>query len=289
MAGVFQIPAYLVGSQNRPSQITFYDMTGGAERWLKIPFDLSQPPVTYAVQAHEFVKKTPFVPYHGRTTGFIVNYTPDSAVRFDLDGDPVERLQHIDLAAGKVRQDAREVRTKFSKTFPTFLLPVGDDIRAIFEDWVNHLQSRLLWGPDDPLFPKTRIALGASGQFEASGLEREGWRNSGPIRAIFRKAFEGAGLPYFNPHSFRHAVARYGQTICSTIEEFQAISQNLGHSSVKTTLMHYGEVPAERQRELIRNLGKAPASDDRALSLARALIELLEGSRRDEVSSKGRE
>ena len=62
-----------------------------------------------------------FVPYHGRTTGFTVNYTPDSAARFDLDGDPVERLQHIDLAAGKVRQDAREVRTKFSKTFrPSF-------------------------------------------------------------------------------------------------------------------------------------------------------------------------
>jgi integrase len=189
------------------------------------------------------------------------------------------RLKHIDLAAGKVRQDAREVRTKFSKTFPTFFLPVGDDIRAIFEDWLKHLQGALLWGPDDPLFPRTRVALGASGQFEASGLEREGWRNSGRIRAIFRKAFEGAGLPYYNPHSFRHAVARHGQTICSTFEEFQAISQNLGHSSVKTTLTHYGEVPVERQGELIRNLGKASAPDDKTLSLARALIESLEGSR----------
>ena len=91
----FKPHAYLVGSENCPSQITFYGMTGGPERWLKIPLDLSQPPVTYAVQAHEFVAKTPFVPYHGRTTGFIVNYTPDSAVRFDLDGDPVE---HFDRA-----------------------------------------------------------------------------------------------------------------------------------------------------------------------------------------------
>ncbi len=89
----FKPHAYLVGSANRPSQITFYGMTGGPERWLKIPLDLSQPPVTYAVQAHEFVKKTPFVPYHGRTTGFIVNYSPDSAVRFDLDGNPVEDFQ----------------------------------------------------------------------------------------------------------------------------------------------------------------------------------------------------
>jgi hypothetical protein len=70
-------------------------MTGGPERWLKIPLDLSQPPVTYAVQAHDFVAKTPFVPFFGKTTGFIVNYTPDSAARFDLDGDPVE---HFDRA-----------------------------------------------------------------------------------------------------------------------------------------------------------------------------------------------
>lgn len=91
----FKPHAYLVGSQNRPSQITLYGMTGGPERWLKIPLDLSQPPVTYAVQAHEFVKKTPLVPFFGKTTGFIVNYTPDSAVRFDLDGNPVE---HFDRA-----------------------------------------------------------------------------------------------------------------------------------------------------------------------------------------------
>ena len=88
----FKPHAYLVGSTNRPSQITFYGLTGGPERWLKIPLDLSQPPVTYALQAHDFVAKTPFVPYHGRTTGFIVNYTPDSAVRFDRDGNPVEHV-----------------------------------------------------------------------------------------------------------------------------------------------------------------------------------------------------
>ncbi|HEY8072099.1 MAG TPA: hypothetical protein VIE47_09065 [Methylocystis sp.] len=42
----FKPHAYLVGSQSRPSQITFYGMTGGPERWLKIPLDVSQPAVT---------------------------------------------------------------------------------------------------------------------------------------------------------------------------------------------------------------------------------------------------
>ena len=41
------------------------------------------------------------------------------------------KLKHVDLAAGAVYQDAREVKTKFSKSFTTFFFPVGDDIRQI--------------------------------------------------------------------------------------------------------------------------------------------------------------
>jgi len=91
----FMPHAYLLGTETRPSQITIYGLTGGAERWLKIPLDLSQPPITFAAQALAVAKETPFVPFHSRTTGFIVNYTPDSAVHFDLDGNLVE---HFDRA-----------------------------------------------------------------------------------------------------------------------------------------------------------------------------------------------
>ena len=68
--------------------------------------------MTYAVQAHEFVAKTPFVPYHGRTTGFIVNYTPDSAVRFDFDGNPVE---HFDRAYIPGQVEVFMVSTSFRR------------------------------------------------------------------------------------------------------------------------------------------------------------------------------
>jgi integrase len=112
------------------------------------------------------------------------------------------------------------------------------------------------------------------------GLERAGWRTSAPIRAIFRKAFEAAGVPYFNPHSFRHALTRHGQTICVTLEDHKAFSQNLGHSSIKTTEMHYGEIPAERQGHLIRGLGKRGTADAAAVSLARELLERLGGAQK---------
>jgi hypothetical protein len=91
----FKPSAYLLGTKTRPSQITIYGLTGGSERWLKIPLDLSLPPVTFAAQAHEVVRRTPFVQFFGPTTGFIVNYTPDDAVRYDLNGEPVE---HRDAA-----------------------------------------------------------------------------------------------------------------------------------------------------------------------------------------------
>jgi integrase/recombinase XerD len=190
------------------------------------------------------------------------------------------RLRHVDIDAGLIQQDAREVRTKFSKTFPTYFVSVGEGIREVFEGWVRHLKDVLLWGPDDPLFPRTRVVSGADRRFEANGLERVGWRTSAPIRAIFRKAFEAAGVPYFNPHSFRHALTRHGQTICVTLEDHKAFSQNLGHSSIKTTEMHYGEIPPEKQGQLIRGLGKKATADPMALSLARELMERLGGAQK---------
>jgi integrase/recombinase XerC len=153
-----------------------------------------------------------------------------------------------------VFQDAREVNTKFSKTFTTIFFPVGDEIRKIVEEWVLYLRGAKLWGNDDPLFPATRVSLGVTRQFEASGLDRSHWSSATPIRTIFREAFVRAGLPYFNPHSFRNTLVRLGQDICKTPEEFKAWSQNLGHDGVLTTFLSYGEVGLDRQREIIRVL-----------------------------------
>ena len=86
----FKSEAFLIGTESRPSQIVLYGVTGGPERWLKIPLDLSNPPVTYAMQALAFVRKTSLVPFHGKTIGFVINYTPNNAVRFDKSGDPIE-------------------------------------------------------------------------------------------------------------------------------------------------------------------------------------------------------
>ena len=168
------------------------------------------------------------------------------------------KLKHVDLRADRVNQDAREVNTKNSKSFPTFFFPVGDEIRRVVEEWVTDLRERKLWGNDDPLFPATHTVVGASHQFEVVGLKREHWQTAAPIRTIFRQAFEAAGLPYFNPHSLRKTLGTLGQTRCQTPEEFKAWSQNLGHEQVMTTFSSYGAVQVSRQAEIIRELAKPP-------------------------------
>ncbi len=165
------------------------------------------------------------------------------------------KLKHVDLAQGRLDQDARDVKTKFSKTFSTWFFPVGGDALEIVKDWVAHLRGPLLRGDGDALFPVTKRGIGPDGGFISAGLERYGWSTSEPVRRIFRAAFDGAGLPYFPPHSFRHTLARLGETVCQTPEQFKSWSQNLGHDDVLTTFTSYGQVPAHRQAEVIRGLG----------------------------------
>lgn len=176
------------------------------------------------------------------------------------------KLKHMDLAAGRVDQDAREVRTKFSKTFSTWFFPVGEDVRGVVDEWVLYLTEQKLWGLDDPLFPATKVGLNAERHFHACGLDRRHWSNAGPIRAIFRRAFEGAGLRYFHPHSFRKTLAQLGERLCRTPEEFKAWSQNLGHERVMTTFSSDGAVASNRQAEILKSLampdGTAMASTD---------------------------
>ena len=156
-----------------------------------------------------------------------------------------------------IDQDAREVHTKFSKSFLTTFFPVGDDIQAVVADWVVYLRTKKLWGLDDPLFPATKVAVGANLRFEAVGLDHKHWSNASRIRTIFREAFVAAGLPYFNPHSFRKTLALLGEKLCQTPEQFKAWSQNLGHEHVLTTFTSYGDVSSPRQSEIMRSIASS--------------------------------
>lgn len=179
------------------------------------------------------------------------------------------RLKHVDVAARTVFHDGRDVMTKRRKTFNSAFFPVGPEPLEIFAGYVDMLKRDLGFGPDDPLFPATQVAQGDNRAFRAQGLSRASWSSTAPIRQIFRTAFESAGLPYANPHSFRTTLARLGETLCRTPEEWKSWSQNLGHESEMTTFKGYGEVPHYRQAEIMRSFDASrPAALPPGLDLA---------------------
>jgi hypothetical protein len=115
---------------------------------------------------------------------------------------------------------------------------------------------RVTRAPEDTLFPKTKVAQGADFEFGAAGVDRMPWANANPVRNAFRDASKLAGLPYFNPHSFRNTLAQLAYEWKLDPEAFKAWSQNLGHESMLTTLCSYGQIPPNRQGEIMRGLGR---------------------------------
>jgi hypothetical protein len=81
-------------------------------------------------------------------------------------------------------------------------------------------------------------------------------RDAGAIRRIFRRSFEAAGLPYFNPHSFSNTLTLLGEKLCTTPEALKTWSQNLRHEHVLTTLTSYGAVSRESQAEILKELSE---------------------------------
>jgi integrase len=94
-----------------------------------------------------------------------------------------------------------------------------------------------------------RPALAARGPLRNRRTAR---LDEGGRRILFKEAFALAGLPYFNPHSFRKTLALIGGQLCRSAEEYKAWSQNLGHEHILTTFCNYGDVSSYRQAEIIR-------------------------------------
>lgn len=162
------------------------------------------------------------------------------------------QICHVDLAEQVFHQDARVVRTKFAKTFDTWFFPVSDLALHTFSEYHAMLTRDLLFGPSDPLFPKTLIEHVPGKGFAPTGLTREPYAGTQPIARIFKQAFALAGLETFSPHRFRDTLADIGKQHCTTLQQYQAWGQNLGHEDVTTTLHSYGPIAPQQQRDIIR-------------------------------------
>ena len=81
--------AIILTERTVPSPIFVAAMIG-VEKLLRIDLDLSQGPVSFV--RHVLDRLPDQVPTFGKPIGFVINYSPDRAVRFDSNGRPIAIL-----------------------------------------------------------------------------------------------------------------------------------------------------------------------------------------------------
>lgn len=165
----------------------------------------------------------------------------------------------------EVKQDPRKgVQTKFSKTIVSVLFQFDDELLAYVLEWVKHLREEKVFGVKDPLFPSTKVEQLSKNEyiFTAKGVEPIFWRSTSTMRKIFEERAKMAGLDYYSPHKYRHSATRIATDSCRNAEQIKAVSQNLGHEHVETTLMTYGRLHTDRTRQVVSELNFKKNKED---------------------------
>jgi integrase len=162
----------------------------------------------------------------------------------------------FDVAEFTVNQDRRlGVKTKAGKVITTRLFPFHEKLLEYVLDWVAYLAKTKCFEPGHPLFPRTKVEQAEGGlSFVASEVEPVFWSGGNSIREILKRRSEQAGLEYYNPHAFRHAAVHVASQYCVTPEQFKAVSQNLGHEHVATTLKTYGMLDDHRVGDVLSTI-----------------------------------
>ncbi|MBN4056826.1 site-specific integrase [bacterium AH-315-J21] len=155
------------------------------------------------------------------------------------------------------------VKTKNSKRFVSKLFTFDENLLLIVTNWVSHLKIKRGFQSTDPIFPRTLVVRHQqTGEFATQDIEPVFWKGAGPIRSILKSRSERAGLKYYKPHSFRHAASQLELRQCMNPEEIRAVSQNLGHENVGTTLTNYAKLTPDRLKYVLGSIDFCNNAED---------------------------
>lgn len=89
------------------------------------------------------------------------------------------------------------------------------------------------------------------GAFVRSGFSRDPFATGARFNEIIRAAVAAMQMPEDTPHSFRRALAKYGEEIRNSMERLKAPSMNLGREHLATTVN--SDIPVWRERHRARS------------------------------------
>ncbi|MDX2082978.1 MAG: tyrosine-type recombinase/integrase [Rickettsiales bacterium] len=164
------------------------------------------------------------------------------------------RIGDLDLDRNYLFQDSNHVNTKFSSSHKTDFWKLKPEIKQIVVDWVSMLRKEHGFRDEDPLFPRIQITSNEFLQFEKDGFKKEFLKQAKVVRDELSKQFENANLDYYTPHTIRNSLTDLFFSCDLTMEQLKAVSQNLSHKSLITTVGSYFNLSEQRKSQTIEEL-----------------------------------
>lgn len=159
-------------------------------------------------------------------------------------------VEHLNL----VDQTPRNVKTKHRKHIRTFLVPLSPYLIQVFKDWLHRLTNVLLFSEDDPIFPSAKTRIDNETGSTIVDFTREHWKQAGAARKVLKAALESVGSPGYSPHRMRNMIVKEGYKRGFSMDQMKALSQNLGHAKLDTTINTYGQLSLEEQERIISEM-----------------------------------
>lgn len=146
-------------------------------------------------------------------------------------------------------------KTKYSKSNTVRLLVFDDSFLDPIIKWYNFLIIDKKFTDEMPLFPMTDMK-NAPGTYklEAFEVKPESWSSAGAINKIIKDRSINAGLHYYHPHLFRGLHTSIALSYARGGREMLAISRNLGHENIKTTIAYYGFLDVRTQVDTLSKI-----------------------------------
>ncbi|MBW4709858.1 site-specific integrase [Roseobacter sp. YSTF-M11] len=162
------------------------------------------------------------------------------------------RIEHVDISARRIIQDASVLRAKNGKSLNICWFPVPESFVEVVTEWVALLRSEG-FKDKDPLFPD---AAWLTGSKDPKAMGRDIILPMSTAQAV-TEAFAIASRTKsekYSPHSAKHTIAAERDKRSLTQEQRKAWSENMGHETEQITQSHYGKLSEDRRMQLFEEI-----------------------------------